>query len=246
MASVISWTHQLSLEKQTIMMFVNKHEKSLLPKALIITAMTTSLGTTLYLTLVTEKELITWLQPYKITGDPYRNAILLTCFAVYFIRLLFSTLVFFRRKMHWGEAILITSIMPFIFPYMAFIGGHKNQQIGLIEIIGVFLFLIGSYLNSRSEHLRNIWKQKKENAGHVYTEGLFKYAIHINYLGDIILFAGLTLVANSIDLLIVPASMALFFIMILIPLKEMYLEEKYGDEFRDYKSNTKKLIPFIF
>ncbi len=228
------------------MIFRNKHEKSLLPKALIIAAMATSLCTTFYLTFVTEKELITWLQPYKISGDLYRNAILLSCFVVYFIRLLFTTFIFFRRKMHWVEAIVITSIMPFIIPYMAFIGGQINQRIGFIEIIGVVFFLIGSYLNSRSEHLRNIWKQKKENAGHVYTEGLFKYAIHINYLGDIILFVGLAMVANSIKLFIIPGSMALLFIMILIPLKENYLEEKYGDEFRDYKSNTKKLIPFIY
>lgn len=106
--------------------------------------------------------------------------------------------------------------------------------------------MIGSYLNSRSEQLRNLWKQKKENAGRLYTEGLFKYAIHINYLGDIILFAGLAMVANSLKLCFIPGSMALIFIMILIPLKEEYLKEKYGDEFRNYQSNTKKLIPFIY
>jgi len=228
------------------MIFRNKHEKSLFPKAFIIAAMATSLSITFYLTFGAEKELITWLQPYKITGDLYRNAILLSCFVVYFLRLLFTMFIFYRRKMYWVEAIVITSIMPFIIPYMAFIGGQKNQRIGFIEIIGVVFFLIGSYLNSRSEHLRNIWKQKKENEGRLYTEGLFKYAIHINYLGDIILFVGLAMVVNSIKLLFVPGSMALIFIMILIPLKEEYLKEKYGDEFRDYKSNTKRLIPFIY
>ena len=136
--------------------------------------------------------------------------------------------------------------MPFIIPYMAFIGGQKTQQIGFVEIIGAIFFLFGSYLNTRSEQLRNIWKLKEKNTGHVYTEGLFKYAIHINYLGDIILFLGLVMVANSAKLLIVPGSMALIFIMFLIPLKEKYLKEKYGNEFNDYKSNTKKLIPFIY
>ena len=141
---------------------------------------------------------------------------------------------------------MIINIMPFIIPYMAFIGGQNYQLIGSIEIIGVVVFLIGSYLNTRSEYLRNIWKQKEENAGHVYTEGLFKYAIHINYLGDIILFTGLAMVAHSIKLLIVPGSMALIFVCILIPLKEKYLSEKYGDEYNDYESKTKKLIPFIY
>ena len=228
------------------MIFRNKHENSLLPKTLIIATMATSLSTTFYLTFVTEKDLITWLQPYKITGDLYRNAILLSCFVVYFIRLLFTTFIFYRRKMHWVEAIVITSIMPFIIPYMAFIGGQKNQRIGFIEIIGVVFFLIGSYLNSRSEYLRHIWKKREENNGHIYIDGLFKYAIHINYLGNIILFTGLALVARDLLLLSIPGYMALIFIVILIPLKENYLGNKYGDEFRDYKSNTKKLIPFIY
>ncbi len=91
--------------------------------------MATSLCTTFYLTFITEKELITWLQPYKITGGLYRNAILLSCFVVYFIRLSFTLFIFFQRKMHWVEAIVITNIMPFIIPYMAFIGGQKNQRI---------------------------------------------------------------------------------------------------------------------
>ncbi len=55
-----------------------------------------------------------------------------------------------------------------------------------------------------------------------------------------------TMVANSIKLLIVPGSMALIFILILIPLKEMYLKEKYGDAYNEYESKTKKLIPFIY
>ncbi len=49
-------------EKQTIMIFRNKHEKSLLPKALIVAAMATSLCITFYLTFVAEKELVPWLQ----------------------------------------------------------------------------------------------------------------------------------------------------------------------------------------
>lgn len=117
------------------MIFLNKHEKSLLPKALIIAAMATSLCTTFYLTFVTEKELTTWLQPYKITGDLYRNAILLSCFLVYFIRLLFTTYIFYRRKMHWVEAIVITSIMPFIIPYMAFVGGKKINGLVTLKLL---------------------------------------------------------------------------------------------------------------
>ena len=148
--------------------------------------------------------------------------------------------------MHWAEAILIANIMPFIIPYVSFFGGNNKQQVGSIEIIGILFFMFGSYLNTRSEHLRHIWKKREENIGHIYTGGLFKYAIHINYLGDIILFTGLVLVANDLLLLWIPGSMAFIFIAFLIPLKENYLGDKYGNEFHDYKSKTKKLIPLIY
>ena len=136
--------------------------------------------------------------------------------------------------------------MPFIIPYAAFIGGENTQQISFIEITGFILFLFGSYLNTRSEYLRYVWKKKDKNKGHIYTQGLFKYAIHINYLGDIILFSGITLVANNLVLLFIPGSMAFIFVAFLIPSKEYYLKNKYKNEFDNYKAQTKKLIPWVY
>jgi protein-S-isoprenylcysteine O-methyltransferase Ste14 len=165
---------------------------------------------------------------------------------IYLFRLLFTLFVFFQRKMYWGEAIVIANIMPWIFPYIAYKSGDYTGSIGWIEIIGILLFLTGSYLNTASEYFRYSWKQKRENAGHIYTGGLFKYARHINYFGDIVLFSGMAMVAHQIQLLIIPISMALVFVVILIPLKENYLKDKYGNEYICYASNTKMLIPFIF
>lgn len=75
---------------------------------------------------------------------------------------------------------------------------------------------------------------------------LFKYTRHTNYFGDIVLFAGLATVAHQIQLLVIPFAMASFFIIIIIPLKESYLKNKYGKEYISYAANTKRLIPFIF
>ncbi|MCP4351573.1 MAG: DUF1295 domain-containing protein [Desulfobacterales bacterium] len=228
------------------MIFRNIHENSPLPKSLIIVAMAISVGISYYLMFVGRNDLVQWAQQYKITGDFYRRLLLFLCFVIYCIRLGITLFFFFRRKMYWIEAIMITNIMPFIIPYIAFVGGKNNHQLGLIESIGIIFFLFGSYLNTRSEYLRYIWKKKEENKGCVYTDGLFKYAIHINYLGDIVLFTGLAMIGNALILLIIPGSMAFIFIAILIPLKETYLENKYGNEFIDYMSKTKKLIPWIY
>ena len=101
-------------------------------------------------------------------------------------------------------------------------------------------------LNTKSEYSRHIWKKNMENKGQLYTQGLFKYARNINYLGDIILFTGLVIIAANPILLLVPISMGLFFIGYLIPSKEKYMKHKYGTAFDEYARITKALIPMIY
>jgi protein-S-isoprenylcysteine O-methyltransferase Ste14 len=185
-------------------------------------------------------------KPYKVNGDLVRNILILSCMGIYFFRLLFTLFIFFQRKLYWGEAIVIANIMPWVFPYIAYKSGDYSGTIGWMEIMGILLFLTGSFLNTASEYFRFSWKQKKENTGHLYTGGLFQYARHINYFGDIVLFGGLAIVAHQIQLLIIPISMAIVFVVILIPLKESYLKHKYGNEYISYAANTKMLIPLIF
>ena len=228
------------------MIFKNIHEKSYLPKMFIAAAILGSIYVSGYLMFTSADNILPLFKPYKLNGDPVRNILILSCMSIYFLRLLFTLFVFFQRKLYWGEAIVIANIMPWIFPYIAYKSGDYTGTIGWMELIGIILFLTGSFLNTASEYFRFSWKQKKENAGHLYTGGLFKYARHINYFGDIVLFGGLAIVAHQIQLLIIPISMAFVFVVILIPLKESYLKDKYGNEYISYAANTKMLIPLIF
>ncbi|MCP4624662.1 MAG: DUF1295 domain-containing protein [bacterium] len=228
------------------MIFRNEHRGSYLPKAFIALAIFGSICISGYLMFFEESEMISIFKPYKINGNFARNVLIISCMIIYFLRLLITLLFFFQRKMYWIEAIIIANIMPWIFPYIAYTSGRYSKPIGLIEFIGIFFFFLGSYLNSVSEYLRYFWKQKEDNHGRIYTGGLFKYAININYFGDIVIFTGLAAIAHQVELLIIPASMGLIFILILIPLKETYLKQKYGEEFVKYAAKTKKLIPLIY
>ncbi len=228
------------------MIFKNIHEKSYLPKLFIAAAILGSIYVSGCIMFTSADNLSPLLEPYKVNGDPVRNILILACMSIYFLRLLCTLFVFFQRKLYWGEAIVIANIMPWIFPYVGYKSGDYTDPIGWMELIGIILFLVGSYLNTASEYFRFLWKQKNENAGRLYTAGLFKYTRHTNYCGDIVLFAGLAAVAHQIQLLIISFAMALIFIVIIIPLKENYLRDKYGKEYIRYAANTKRLIPFIF
>jgi len=228
------------------MIYKNIHEKSYLPKMFIAAAILGSIYVSGYLMFTSADNILPLFKPYKLNGDPVRNILILSCMSIYFLRLLVTLFVFFQRKLYWGEAFVIANIMPWIFPYIAYKSGDYTGTIGWMELIGIILFLTGSFLNTASEYFRFSWKQKKENAGHLYTGGLFKFTRHTNYFGDIVLFTGFAMVAHQIQLLIIPFAMASFFIVIIIPLKENYLREKYGNEYTCYAASTKRLIPFIF
>ncbi|MFA2790695.1 hypothetical protein AB1I70_05055 [Bacillus mobilis] len=79
-----------------------------------------------------------------------------------------------------------------------------------------------------------------------FKPGIFKYAIHINYLGDCIWVLCLALISSDIFSLFIPLGLFLVFIFDYIPKSDDYLQNKYGEQFTVYKQKTKKLIPFIW
>jgi len=154
--------------------------------------------------------------------------------------------VFLKRRLTWQEAITVTVLMtPIIFLFL-YIGGNQAQSIGIPDIFGLALFIGGSFINTYSEYKRYRWKQKPENKRRLYTEGLFRHSIHINYFGDIVLFTGFAILTHSIFMILIPLLMTLNFVFIYIPSMDDYLASKYGKAFREYARNTRKLIPMVY
>ena len=102
------------------MIFRDQHERSLLPKGFVAVALLTSIFISASLMFSREVEIF-GLQAYKTNGDLMRRILILACFIIYFLRLLMTLFVFFRRKMYWIEAIIIANLLPWIFPYVAYI-----------------------------------------------------------------------------------------------------------------------------
>jgi len=126
------------------------------------------------------------------------------------------------------------------------VGGNSNQPIGGLDYFSILLYLIGSWLNTFSEYTRYLWKSHDENKGYLYTKGLFKYSMHINYFGDVVLFIGFAMLTCHLSMVVIPIVMALNFIFFIIPRLDTYLSNKYGEEFKTYAEKTKKFIPGIY
>ena len=120
--------------------------------------------------------------------------------------------------------------------------GHRSPLAKDQASIGAALFLAGSWMNSYSEYARHVWKQRPENRGRLYTEGLFHYSRHPNYLGDLVLFSGLCMIAGVLVTAIVPVLMLAGFVFVNIPVLDAHLAHKYGGEFAEYARRTHKLF----
>lgn len=187
-----------------------------------------------------------WLGLEASLASPLRRGLLLGAGAAYYLRTLATTFVFLKRRMAWSEVGTIAGLIGAVQLIFALLGGRQSAAVGAMEVAGLLLLVVGSVLNSGSEYQRYRWKQQPEHQGKLFTEGLFRYAMHINYFGDVLLFAGWALLTGYLALLIVSLLMLLGFVFLHVPTLDGYLAERYGAAFDDYAARTKKLIPFIY
>ena len=223
------------------MMFNGKYSKSLGPKILIVVVFSVVIAV-ICMYMFWGGELVS----YKMTGNELRQIILFAGLTIYAIRMLVALFVFLKRRMSWGEGLLVSIVVSVVILALAYYGGNQKTTLGVIDGIGIALYVCGSLLHSCSEYQRYKWKQRAENKGHLFTGGLFKYSMHMNYFGDVLLLSGLALITRVLLMLVIPLFMALNFIVFLIPSLDAYLARKYSTEFETYASKTKRFIPFVY
>jgi protein-S-isoprenylcysteine O-methyltransferase Ste14 len=175
-----------------------------------------------------------------------RRTIIFAFNIITFIRFSFMMIALLKRKIPWEESISV----PFAFS-LYFIGFSlfvlpTSKPIDSIDYLGILLFVIGSVLNSGGEILRNKWKKNPENKGEIYTGGFFKYSRHINYFGDLLWVIAYTIVTRNWYAISIPVFLFCFFAFYNAPKLDSYLKSKYGQDYDNYASKTKMLIPFIY
>ncbi len=172
--------------------------------------------------------------------------IILICSLFFYIRLIWSLFVFVKRKVSWFEGISVGILYGLLVFAFMFWGSKPTYHSGFILTAGMVLFLGGSFINSLSDYQRFAWKKQPGNQGKIYTLGLFHYAMHINFFGDMVMFLGFAMVTQNYMSFIPVMGILLNFIFVQIPALDQYLKEKYGKDFMEYAGRTKKFIPFVY
>ena len=228
------------------MIFKDRYNPSFWQKSVFTICVFAAVSIAIVLMFMADLAPLAGLKAYQFSGDILRRILIAFCLVIYFLRLQITVWVYQRRTWAWLETIIISILIPFALYGFAKAGGNNHQAVGGVEVIGMLLYIAGSYINTQAEYDRYVWKLKAENKGRLYTEGLFRLSMHINYFGDIVLFTGFAMITHRLAVFIIPLIMTINFIFNIIPSLDRYLENKYGDEFRAYAAKTKKLIPKIY
>ena len=182
----------------------------------------------------------------KITSSLTSRIVIFCCALLYFLRHIFTLFVLLKREISWSEVFGVGFFIMIIQVLFAILTIYNKENFSQFDWILIAIVVFGSYLNTVSELQRMIWKKDESNKGKLYTGGLFKYSMHINYLGDTILFSGFALLTGTVWALLVPVLITFGFIFQHIPELDKYLKEKYKEQFVEYENKTKKFIPWVY
>ena len=180
------------------------------------------------------------------TGDAVRRACLVAALSIYYVRILFTEFVFLKRGVSWSEVFTIAPWLLCIDLLLSVAAGTNHRALGVPGIVGLALFASGSWVNSYAEYARHGWKQRPENQGRLYTQGLFRLSRHPNYLGDLISFSGICLISGAWITVVIPVMMLGGFVFVNIPVLDSHLHDKYGAAFEEYAERTRKLVPLVY
>ncbi len=214
-----------------------------LPQKTIIVAVELALIAVSYFVLF--GPLLSELRAFGEAPNVARNATLFAFNLVVFARFLGTLFVFIERRMPWEEAFSVPLAFALYLLGFPLLARSNSVGFGAIEVLGIGLFVIGSFINTYSEHQRRRFKRRPENAGKLFTGGLFALSMHPNYFGDLLWVGGYACVTRNAWSWLVPAFLFCFFYFFNIPKLDRYLRDRYGEAFKAYESRTKRLIPFI-
>lgn len=180
------------------------------------------------------------------SGNTLRRLVLLLFGIVIFVRMYITLFYFLKRSFDWSE---FGGVMFALFLYQvvfALLGGGEKNPLDFIDYGAIAVFVIGSYLNTGAELQRHRFKANQENQGVLYTQGLFRYARHINYFGDSLWVTAWAVLTRNIWSYIIPVWLTAMFIFFFIPALTKHLRARYGKEYEEWSHTTKAFIPFVY
>lgn len=135
---------------------------------------------------------------------------------------------------------------------LAIITGPDRRSLGWVGLFGAALWIAGFAIEVIADRQKAAFRADPANEGRFITTGLWAWARHPNYFGEIVLWSGIAVIATPVldgwrwVTLISPVFVTVLLTRISgIPLLQARAERRWGDDpaYRDYVRTTPVLIP---
>lgn len=140
------------------------------------------------------------------------------------------------------------TVLMFLISLPIITSQHIESQNNMSLAIGSTLWLVGFLLETIADFRLYKFKQNPKNEGSYLNTGLFKISRHPNYLGEAILWIGISILAlpNSLFLLPLLGPAILIFCLYKFTGVPYAERNRKGREFEDYVRTTGAIFPKLF
>lgn len=149
------------------------------------------------------------------------------------------------------QALTVWIVMLPVYGYFSIEASRAVPSLALT--LGAILFAGGLAMEAVADAQKFAFKRKSENRAKFMREGIWKYSRHPNYLGEMMVWWGISLpgffVFRGVEYLYLAGAPFITLMLLFvsgIPLLEKSAGEKWGDdpEYRAYRDSTPVLVPF--
>ena len=160
-----------------------------------------------------------------------------------------------KKSFSWFlMAFTVSGMWVSICTICALTGISNGIELTMVTYIGIIIFIVGFAVEIISDNQKTNFRKVEGNKDKFITTGLWKYSRHPNYLGEIILWTGVTIISysslevNQLFTLISP----IFTYLLLVHVSGINFLEKSGEkkwghlnDYREYQEKTPRLFWFL-
>ena len=126
-----------------------------------------------------------------------------------------------------------------------FPGGSPQWDVAM-DVLGFLVALSGQLLRIVTigyEYIHRGGHDRQIYAGQLVTGGMFSHCRNPLYLGNFLIFVGITIIFNSWTVYLIGIPLAFFIYAAIICAEENYLRKQFGAEYDDYCEQVPRLWP---
>lgn len=155
-------------------------------------------------------------------------------------------------KSYWLISLTGIHIFPTVQVFLAciplFLAMRMGGDVGIIGMVGIWVTLFAIWLAYEADAQMRAFRNDPANAGRIMDSGLWKHSRHPNYLGELLTWWGIWLIAIDLDMGlwwtgIGALAITLMFVFVSIPLMDARSAKRRA-AFADYMECTNSLVPF--